>query len=255
MPEPTLRELLEVAMDAAYLAGRRTLAYFQTGVTPDIKADNTPVTIADREAEEIVRRRIATTYPDHAILGEEAGETEGLAEYKWIVDPIDGTKAFVAGVPLYSTLVAVEVRGVSQVGVIYLPALGEMIAAATGLGCAWNGRPCRVSTVDRLEDALLTASSLVRCLDYKPSVRTLCDRTRIQRTWGDAYGYALVATGRAEIMLDAGISPWDCAPLLPILTEAGGHFTDWQGTPTIYGKDAFATNSALYEDVFALLRS
>ena len=255
MPEPTLRELLDVAIDAAYLAGRRTLAYFQTGIAPDLKADNTPVTIADREAEEIVRRRIAEAFPDHAILGEEAGETEGRADYKWIVDPIDGTKAFVAGVPLYSTLVAVEVSGVSSVGVIYLPALGEMVAAATGLGCAFNGRPCRVSTVSRLEDALLTASSLIRCLDYKPAVRKLIDRTRIQRTWGDAFGYALVATGRAEIMLDAGISPWDCAPLLPILTEAGGRFADWQGTPTIYGQDAFATNASLYEQVLDFLRS
>lgn len=255
MPEPTLRDLLDVAMDAAYLAGRRTLAYFQTGIIPEIKADNTPVTIADREAEEIVRRRIAESFPDHAIMGEEAGETAGQADYKWIVDPIDGTKAFVAGVPLYSTLIAVEVRGVTSVGVIYLPALGEMVAAASGLGCTWNGRPCRVSNVDRLEDALLTASSLIRCLDYKPSVRTLFDRTRIQRTWGDAFGYALVATGRAEIMLDAGISPWDCAPLLPILTEAGGHFADWQGTPTIYGKDAFATNDALYDTVLDILRS
>src|SRR5579862_2166817 len=118
MPEPTLKELLAVAMDAAYLAGRRTLAYFQTGVRPDIKADNTPVTIADREAEDVVRQRVKAAYPHHAILGEEAGETQGDADYKWIVDPIDGTKAFVAGVPLYSTLVGVEVKGKASVGVI-----------------------------------------------------------------------------------------------------------------------------------------
>lgn len=255
MPEPTLRELLDVAMDSAYLAGRRTLAYFQTGVAPDMKADNTPVTIADREAEEVVRRRIAQSFPEHAILGEEAGETAGNADYRWIVDPIDGTKAFVAGVPLYSTLVGVEVRGKPSVGVIYLPALGEMVAAAAGLGCAWNGRPCRVSSIDRLEDALLTASSLIRCLDYKPGFAKLVERTRIQRTWGDGFGYALVATGRAEIMVDAGISAWDCAPLLPILTEAGGHFTDWQGAPTIWGKDSFAANAALFEEVLAILNS
>jgi histidinol phosphatase-like enzyme (inositol monophosphatase family) len=255
MPEPTLRELLDVAMDAAYLAGRRTLAYFQTGVRPDMKADNTPVTIADREAEEVVRQRVKAAYPHHAILGEEAGETQGDADYKWIVDPIDGTKAFVAGVPLYSTLVGVEVKGKASVGVIYLPALGEMVSAATGLGCTWNGRPCHVSNVCRLEDSLLVASSLIRTLENKPVFQKLIDRTRLQRTWGDAFGYALVATGRAEIMVDAGVSPWDAAPLLPIITEAGGRYTDWQGVPTIYGKDTFATNAALFEPVLEILNS
>src|SRR5690348_17063286 len=127
MPEPSLRELLDVAVDAAYLAGRRTLGYFQTGVTPDLKADSSPVTIADREAEQIVRARIAASFPDHAILGEEMGESKGNPDYRWLIDPIDGTVAFVAGVPLYSTLIAVEVHGTPAVGVIYMPALSEMV--------------------------------------------------------------------------------------------------------------------------------
>lgn len=255
MPEPTLRELLDVAVDAAYLAGKRTLSYFNTGVRPDLKADNTPVTIADREAEKVLRERILRSFPDHAILGEEEGETTGAAPYRWILDPIDGTKAFVAGVPLYGVLVGVEVHGRSSVGVIYLPPLGDMIAAADGLGCAWNGRPCRVSSVDRLEDALLVSSSLVRGQARSDAFDRLKERTRLQRTWGDAFGYALVATGRAEIMLDPALSVWDCAPMLPILREAGGRFSDWSGTETIHGKDGVAVNGALYEQVLEILRS
>ena len=252
MPEPTLKDLLDVAIDAAYLAGRRTLGYFQTGVTPDIKADNSPVTIADREAEQIVRARIAAAFPDHAILGEEMGETKGNTDYRWLIDPIDGTVAFVAGVPLYSTLIGVEVRGVPAVGVIYMPALGEMVSAATGLGCTWNGRPCRVSSVDRLDNAVLLSSAF-SCWNETPQVAELASKTRLQRTWGDGYGYAMVATGRAEIMLDGTMSPWDRGPHLPILTEAGGRYTDWHGVPSIYGPGSLATNGLLHDAAVAIL--
>ena len=184
--------MLEVAMEAAYLAGRRTLAYFQTRVQPDTKPDNTPVTVADREAEAVLRARIGRAFPSHGILGEEGGETIAAAPYRWILDPIDGTKAFVAGVPLYSVLVGVEVHGAPAVGVLYLPALGEMIAAADGIGCAWNGRPCRVSSVARLEDALLVTSSVTACQRRSDAYDRLAVRTRLQRTWGDGYGYVLV---------------------------------------------------------------
>ncbi len=253
--EPTLNALREVAMEAAYLAGKRTLAYFNTGVAWDRKSDNTPVTIADRESERILRERIGRSFPDHAILGEEEGETEGRAPYRWIVDPIDGTKSFIAGVPLYGVLIGVEVRGEPSVGVIYLPALGDMLSAANGEGCTWNGRACHVSTVDRLEDALVVTSSIESCAARSDAWPTLASKTRIQRTWGDAYGYAMVATGRAEIMLDSAISPWDCAPMLPILREAGGHFADWTGKATVHGPDAFATNAALYQETLTILRS
>ncbi|MBC8102817.1 MAG: inositol monophosphatase family protein [Cytophagales bacterium] len=249
-----LRELLEVAMDAAYLAGTRTLAYFNTGIVPDIKSDNTPVTIADREAETLLRERILRSFPDHAILGEEQGETAGSAPYRWIVDPIDGTKSFIAGVPLYGVLVGVEVRGKPSVGVIYLPALGDMVAAANGLGCTWNGRACRVSDVSDLKQALVVTSSIVRCQQRSDAFDLLASRTRFQATWGDAFGYALVATGRAEVMLDPIQSPWDCAPMLPILREAGGVFSDWRGNPTFLNGDGVATNAALSKQVLDVLR-
>ena len=253
MKEPTLQELLNVAMDAAYLCGKRTLAYFNTGVQPDMKDDATPVTIADREGERVLRERIFASFPDHSILGEEEGETTGDAAYRWILDPIDGTKAFVAGVPLYGVLIGVEVHGVPSVGVIYLPPLGDMVAAATGLGCTWNGRPCRASSTDKLSDALLVSSSLMRCQARSDAYERLQKQTRLQRTWGDAFGYALVATGRAEIMLDPAMKPWDCAPMMAIMKEAGGRFSDWRGKETIHGPDAFACNGPLYDQVLEIL--
>jgi histidinol-phosphatase len=253
--DPSLRELLDVAIDGAYLAGKRTLSYFNTGVVPDLKSDNTPVTIADREAEAILRRRIRQSFPDHAILGEEEGETAGSAPYRWIVDPIDGTKSFITGVPLYGVLVGVEVHGVPSVGVIYLPALDDMVAAANGLGCTWNGRPCQVSTVSELSQAVVVTSSIVSCQNRSDAFDTLAAKTRVQRTWGDAFGYALVATGRAEIMMDPVINPWDCSPMVTILREAGGGFTDWRGNPSYLNGDGVATNAALHEEVLEILKA
>jgi histidinol phosphatase-like enzyme (inositol monophosphatase family) len=255
MKNPSLSDLLEVAVDAAYLAGKRTLAYFQTPIQPDLKSDDTPVTIADREAEQVLRRRILQSFPDHAILGEEEGETSGTAPYRWIVDPIDGTKSFITGVPLYGVLVGVEVENAPKIGVIFLPALGEMIAAAEGLGCRWNGRPCRVSNVSRLEDATLLTSSILSAQKRSDAFDKLASSTRLQRTWGDAYGYSLVATGRADIMLDPAMKPWDCGPMLTIMREAGGHFSDWTGNPTIHGADAIATNGLLKDSVLEILRN
>jgi histidinol-phosphatase len=253
---PSLNDLLSVAVDAAYLGGRRTLAYFNTGVPVETKADNTPVTVADREVEQIIRAAIAKRFPDHAILGEEGGDTAGRdPHHKWIIDPIDGTKSFVHGVPLFGVLIGVEVRGRPSVGVIYLPALDELIAAADGLGCAWNGRPARVSTVSRLADALLTTTSPESARARSDAYERLAGQCRIVRAWGDCYGYALVATGRADVMLDPKMNPWDCAPMLPILREAGGHFTNWSGEETIWGKDAVATNGHLLQPVLEILRS
>lgn len=253
MSEFRLSELLEVAMDGAHRAGRRTLAYFNTGVAIDLKADETPVTIADREAERVLREHIARYFPDHSILGEEEGETSGDPNYRWILDPIDGTKSFISGVPLYGTLVGIEVRGEPAVGVIYLPAVDDMIAAADGLGCTWNGRPCRVSEVADLKQALVVTSSITSSQQRSRAFDRLASVTRLQRTWGDAFGYALVATGRAEIMLDPIVSPWDVSPMVPILREAGGQFTDWKDRATIHGGDGVATNAALHDAVLAIL--
>ena len=237
---PTLEQLLDVARQAAYLGGRRTLAYFNTGVAVETKSDETPVTRADREAETVIRDYINQHFPDHAIIGEEHGEQRGSADYRWIIDPIDGTKSFIHGVPIYGVLIGVEVANQASVGVVYLPALDEMVSAATGLGCWWNGRRAHVSTVERLADATILTTSVTSCMKRSDAYEKLAAQTKLQRGWGDCYGYVLVATGRAEIMIDPAMNPWDCAPMLPIMREAGGHFAAWDGTPTIWGKDAFA---------------
>jgi len=258
LSQPSLKELLNVACEAAYLGGRRTLAYFNAGVSVETKADQTPVTCADREAEEVIRARIARSFPAHAILGEEGGETSGGSSappYRWIIDPIDGTKTFIRGVPLYGVLIGVEVGGRPAVGVVYLPALDEMVAAASGLGCLWNGRTARVSPISHLEDATLLTTSVRSALARSGAFAQLTAKTKLQRTWGDCYGYVLVATGRAEIMLDPEMKPWDSAPFLPILEEAGGRFTTWDGKATIWGPDAAATNGALHEQVLDILKA
>lgn len=256
MPDPSLKNLLDVAIDAAYLAGRKTLAWFNTGVAVERKSDDTPVTCADREAEAVIRSIIARHFPTHSILGEEAGAADGAdPRYKWIIDPIDGTKSFIHGVPLYGVLIGVEIEGRADVGVCYLPALDEMLFAATGLGCHWNGRRAHVSDVSELSEATLTTSSATSCWSRSDAFERLTARTRLNRGWGDCYGYVLVATGRADIMLDPKMNPWDCAPFLPIMKESGGRFCTWSGQETIWGTDAVATNAALFSLVIDILRS
>lgn len=251
--EPTLGALLALAMQAAWAGGRKTLAYFNNGTPVEIKGDGSPVTAADRDAEAEIRRLITAAFPGHGILGEEEGERAGDGEYRWIIDPIDGTLTFVQGVPLYGTLIGLEVRGEPSLGVIYMPALDEMVAAARGLGCTWNGRPARVSGVNRLDQAFITVTSEFDCRQRSSSFQQLADLTRLQRTWADCYGYVLVATGRAEIAVDPRMHIWDCAPLLPIVEEAGGRFTNWAGERTIDGGDAVATNGPLHARVLEVL--
>ncbi|PMP85678.1 MAG: histidinol phosphate phosphatase [Roseiflexus castenholzii] len=250
MASETLEALREFAADLAWHAGRLTLRYFQTGITPDIKEDRTPVTIADREAEQVMRRMIEARYPHHSILGEEEGETRPGASHRWILDPIDGTKSFVQGVPLYGVLVGLERDGEAVVGAVSFPALGDFLTAARGQGCQWNGRQARVSQVREVRQATLLSSDAE---SMAPRGR-LAASVRLVRTWGDAYGYSLVATGRAEIMLDPVMSVWDCAALFPIVTEAGGTFTDWNGAPTIHAGEAIGTNGLLLEQVLNIIR-
>jgi histidinol phosphatase-like enzyme (inositol monophosphatase family) len=248
--------LLDFALDAAWQAGRITLGYFQTQVQVERKSDYSPVTIADRESEKKLRTLISDAWPDHGILGEEFGTTDAAADFTWIIDPIDGTKSFVQGVPLYAVLVALTERKQPVIGVAHFPALNETVYAARGLGCFWNGRRAWVSQVRALQDAVLLGSEVVVRDNpaHADGWQRLVNGTYIQRTWGDAYGYALVATGRAEVMVDSEVKVWDCAPFQVILEEAGGTFTDWSGTPTVYAGESIATNGLLLEQVLALVR-
>lgn len=249
-----LQQRLEIAIDACWRAGQISLAYYQTGVAIEDKADGSPVTIADRRAEEAIRGLLAAHFPDDAILGEEGGGTSG-AGGQWIIDPIDGTRSFICGVPFYAVLLAYENHGEVLIGVMNFPALGEMLWASRGLGCFWNGRRAHVSSTRRLHEATLLCTDFCAMADagFAPHLQQLCRQTKMQRTWGDAYGHALVATGRADIMIDPKMAVWDCAPLLPIIEEAGGRFTSWEGVPTIHGNNAISTNGHLHEQVREIL--
>jgi histidinol phosphatase-like enzyme (inositol monophosphatase family) len=251
-----LEGLLDFAVGLARGAGEITLRYFRRSYSSEHKADGSPVTQADREAERFIRARIEEAFPHDSVLGEEEATRTGTSGRQWIIDPIDGTYSFVHGVPLYGVLIGLEIAGESRLGVVNLPALGELVCAARGLGCFWNDKPARVSTVSTLEDALLLSTDFGTCERYGfgAPARRLERRAGARRTWGDCYGHILVATGRAEVMLDPVMNVWDCAPLLSILEEAGGTFTDWQGRKTIHGGNAISTNGLLLETVFEVIK-
>ena len=253
----TLRETLDFLVETAYLAGRSTLAHFQAGVQADYKADRSPVTLADRKAEELVRGRIEKYYPGQAIVGEEFGKSENQdSRWRWIIDPIDGTKSFLRGIPLYAVLLGLEIDGKVEAGAAYFPALDEMLAGASGEGAWWNGRRAHVSDVASLDGAWIT------CTDpsgfYKAGKGESWDRMLktgyVHGGWSDAYGYLLVATGRAEVMMDPVMDVWDCGPFPPIFREAGGYFGDWKGNETIYAREALATNGKLLPAVLDVLK-
>jgi myo-inositol-1(or 4)-monophosphatase len=262
-----LDSYLNFAKQLAYRAGRITLSYYNKGIAHDLKTDESPVTAADRATEEFIRSEIEKAYPTHAIVGEEFGESalpsplaplpkgEGKA-FRWIVDPIDGTKSFLKGVPFYSVLIALEIEGKSRVGVVCFPALDEILYAADGLGTWWNGRRARVSQVKDLKQAVFTYTSwsgfrTKKRLDVFNNMHKECF---FGRGWSDAYGYHMVATGRAEIMLDPGIKIWDVAPFPPIFREAGGFFGSWSGKEGHTYGEGLAVNAALKSRVLKLLR-
>lgn len=252
-----LREFLTFAENTAREAGALTLDYFLTdAANPEFKSDDTPVTIADRKAEKLIRERIGATYPEHAIVGEEYGESDTDSKYRWIIDPIDGTKSFVHGVPLYAVLIALEIDGKVEVGCAYFPALDEIVSGATGIGAFWNGKPCSVSDQTLLDRAV--CAHIDTAYFAQNGKGEAWDRlqkaTYYNAGWCDAYGYLLVATGRAEVMLDPVMAEWDCGPFPPIFREAGGYFGDWAGNEgKIDAGEALATNKHLKDSVVEIL--
>ncbi|MBS1714091.1 MAG: histidinol phosphate phosphatase [Armatimonadetes bacterium] len=221
---------LEFAVETAREAGRSTMALFREGRSFGLKSDATPVTEADTGAERLVRQRIAERYPGEAVLGEEEGGEAG-SEDRWVVDPIDGTKSFVAGVPLFGTLVAYEVDRRPVIGAAYFPALDETVWAEEGSGCFWNGERCRVKSESDWSRAVVCCGGLASLADQGvlDKLVGLSRRALAVRTWCDAYGHALVATGRADAMVDPKVSRWDVSAMSVIVKEAGGLFHDFKG--------------------------
>lgn len=239
--------LLQAAAELAKLAGDVALSHYRANVAVETKGDGSPVTIADRAAERAARDWLAARFPRDGVLGEEFGETGRGARRRWVLDPIDGTKTFVRGVPLWGTLVALTEGETVLAGAAYFPAVDEMLAAAPGEGCWWNGARCRVSGVSHLGQAtcLATDERMDGRVERQAAWHRLVEQVAVSRTWGDCYGYLLVATGRAEVMVDPVMNAWDACALQPIIEEAGGVFTDWRGRATAFGGDSIATNAAL----------
>ncbi|HEY7472242.1 MAG TPA: inositol monophosphatase family protein [Gemmatimonadota bacterium] len=258
MIEPAeLAELRAFAVDAARAAGRITLETFGATHPFDTKPDGSPVTDADRRAEELLRRRIGERCPRDGILGEEFGSEDGDSGRRWTVDPIDGTVSFVHGVPLYGVLIGLLDGAEAVLGVIHLPALGETVAAARGAGCDWHRpgaepAPARVRDTARLDRSLVLCTDVARLGDSGDALARLTAAVGRLRTWGDCYGHALVATGRADAMIDPRMSVWDSAPLQPVVEEAGGRFTTLAGEPRPDGGSAVSSNGRLHAAVLAL---
>ena len=247
--------LLEAVADVARAAGAVANGYFRSQLVVETKTDGSPVTIADRSAEAAAREWIARRFPGDDIIGEEMESLDRGARRRWVIDPIDGTKSFVRGVPLWGTLIAVVEGERVIAGAAYFPALDELLCAAVGEGCWWNGARAQVSSTSTVSKAtvLTTDERFSAAPTRRPAWLRLAESAQISRSWGDCYGYFLVATGRAEIMVDGQVSAWDAAALMPAIVEAGGVFTDWSGNPTAFGGAAIATNAALAVEARALL--
>jgi histidinol-phosphatase len=247
--------LLEAVAEVTRLAGDTAQQFFRREIAVEIKGDGSPVTAADRAAETAAREWIRARFPADGILGEEFGEERPEAPRRWIMDPIDGTKSFIHGVPLWGTLIAVVEGETVLAGGVYCPPMQELIVAAVGEGAWWNGTRTHVTATTALSAATMvtTDARFPGRATRKARFDALAEQVRIVRTWGDAYGYLLVASGRADIMVDDLMNPWDAAAVQVVVEEAGGVFTDWRGRATSFGGDSLATNSALSDAVRSIL--
>ena len=266
MPNTDYQSRLEFALDAAEQAQDLILKYYQNqDLAIDSKKDDTPVTEADRGAELLIRELLEKSFPEDGILGEEFPEKPGKNQFRWILDPIDGTKSFVHGVPLFGCLIGLEEIGKNDerhcvVGVCRFPALDEVVYAAKGSGAWWKIKenepiPARCSTNSNLSEACFCTTNVARWeqLGLSKPYYTLCNGVQLTRGWGDCFGHILVATGRAEIMVDPVLSEWDAAALLPILEEAGGHFIDRDGNATIYSKNGMSVTAAMKDQLLQII--
>lgn len=255
-PDLTIeRRFAESLADAA----RRIVpTYFRKPLTVDIKADDSPVTLADREIERVLREMIAATYPDHGIFGEEQG-VEGIdRRHVWVIDPIDGTKSFISGFPLFGTLIALLQDGVPVLGVVEASAMVERWVGIAGVGSWLNGTPCHTSDRKHLDMARLYATSPEQFSgDDRARFDLVSSKAALRRFGGDCYAYALVASGHIDAVVETGLKPYDYLPLAPVIQAAGGVMTDWQGAPLSLRSDGHVVAAAtpeLHSEIMELLR-
>lgn len=257
MNDADIESRLAWAREAAERASGFIMRYFQA---PDLqietKSDRSPVTLADQGAEELLRAEIGQYFPQDGILGEEFGTTTGSSGFQWILDPIDGTKSFIHGAPQFGTLIGLLYREECVAGLCRFPALNEVVFAQRGQGTYWqladgSTRRATISPIPTLSESLFCYTSVRGWMQVErlATFEDFCRSSRIARGWGDCYGHILVATGRAEIMIDPLLNPWDAAALVPIVLEAGGVFSDWNGATTIHGGNGISTTPALHAAV------
>ncbi|MEO8601419.1 MAG: inositol monophosphatase family protein [bacterium] len=250
---------LEVAIAAAQAAGAVALRHFRTDLQVERKADFSPVTIADREAEQRAVAVLREAFPEHGFLGEEYGAQGGGAAGgggpKWIIDPIDGTKSFIRGIPFFATLVALEEDGEITTGAVYAPALDDLLYAQKGQGAFDGQGRLHVSGIDSVRRSMLVfgGAGVLRSRGYWPAYERLVDASGRQRGYGDYFGYTFIARGQAEAMIDVDLKPWDLAALKIIIEEAGGRFTDFSGASTAYGGSAIASNGLVHDEIRQLI--
>lgn len=252
---PEWRSRYEAAQEAARQASRVALRYFDGEFAVEWKKDQTPVTVADRETEQAVRTALHTAFPSDGFLGEEYGDQSGTSGFRWIIDPIDGTRNFVRGIPVWATLVGLEYQGEQIAGVVEAPAMGLSYRALRGDGAYRGERRIHVSDIDDLQKAQFFTSSpswfwKIGAMD---NFLDLVQRTNRHRGFGDFYGFMLVAQGSGEFMMEYGVNVWDVAALKPIIEEAGGRTSDWTGKPNIHRRDVLASNGKVHDAVLQAL--
>jgi histidinol-phosphatase len=252
---PDWQSRYELAVESARKAGDHARAYYESTFDIESKADESPVTIADREAEQLIRNLVARHFPQDGFLGEEYGDQSGSSGFRWVIDPIDGTRSFVRHIPIWATLVGLEYKGEQIGGVAYLPVLGQLYRALRGDGAFLNDRRIHVSAIDRLADSLMCYSSIgwFTKAGREQTFLEMARRTQRQRGFGDFYGFVLVAEGACELMFEHGVKTWDIAALKAVVEEAGGRFTDWDGTPTTERPDVIASNGRVHAETLEIL--
>lgn len=250
------RNRYDAAMDAAQQAGQFALHYFDQGIAVEWKSDHSPVTMADRGAENLIREKLLVKFPGDGFLGEEYGDTPGSSGYRWIIDPIDGTRSFVRGIPIWACMIGLEYKGELIAGVVFLPAMKQVFHALRGNGAFRDERRIRVSDVATLDHAHVYYSSISWFMKagHDKQFLNLVKQTERQRGFGDFYGFMMVAQGSGEIMIEYGVHAWDLAALAPIVEEAGGRLTAWDGKLDIDKPDVLASNGKLHEQALKIIR-
>lgn len=250
-----LDKLLEFAIKTVEASNAISMKYYKKKIKFRLKENLSPVTVADVKSESFIISRIKEKYPKHSLLAEEHGNKDNEAEFKWIIDPIDGTKNFMRKYPFWGTLLALEYGGEIVLGVISMPAINEFIYAAKGKGCYYNDKKSKVSKIRSIKDSYLIHGGLDYILSepYRNNFLNLVGQTNYNRGFGDCHGHSFIINGRAEMMIDPHVAPYDVAPIKICVEESGGRFTDMTGNETIYGGNALVTNGKIHDEVLRIL--